>query len=104
MTSTQNAPLDPSIMEQYAGHLYRRAASLVVGATVVGGCIGLIFGAMPLTSYVHWPIPHSLGYGTALAMALVGGFIGHVVGESRAFGLRIQAQMALHQLRVERTT
>src|ERR1700690_4204247 len=95
---------DPSIIEKYADHLYRRAASLVMGATVTGAIIGAIFGGMPLTHYVHWPIPHSAGYATAMIGALIGGFIGHVVGESRAFGLRIQAQMALHQLRVDQNT
>ena len=92
------------IIEKYADHLYRRAASLVMGATVVGAIIGAIFGGMPLTHYVNWPIPHSAGYATAMIGALIGGFIGHVVGESRAFGLRIQAQMALHQLRVDQNT
>ena len=95
---------DPGIIEKYADHLYRRAASLVMGATVVGGIIGAIFGGVPLTHYANWPIPHSAGYATAMIGALIGGFIGHVVGESRAFGLRIQAQMALHQVRVDQNT
>ena len=99
-----NPTFDPGIIEKYADHLYRRAASIVMGATVVGAIFGAIVGGVPLTSYAHWPIPHSAGYATAMIGALIGGFIGHVVGESRAFGLRIQAQMALHQLRVEQNT
>ena len=99
-----NPSFDPGIIERYADHLYRRAASIVMGATAGGAVFGAFVGAMPLTSYVHWPIPHFLGYATVLMCAVVGGFIGHVVGESRAFGLRIQAQMALHQLRVEQNT
>jgi hypothetical protein len=48
---------DPGIIEKYADHLYRRAASLVMGTTVVGAIVGAIFGGVPLTHYADWPIP-----------------------------------------------
>lgn len=90
-------------MEQFAAQLLRKADSVRVGSAVVGGVIGVIFGAVPLTPLASvWPIPAIFGFATILLGALAGVLVGYVVGEGRAFRLRVQAQTALFQVDIER--
>jgi hypothetical protein len=95
---------DPTIMEQFAGQLLRKADSVRVGSAIVGGVVGVIFGAVPLTPLASvWPIPAIFGFATILLGALAGVLVGYVVGEGRAFRLRVQAQTALFQVDIERS-
>jgi len=96
---------DPKIIEQYADKLYRKASSFVAGSIVLGASLGAAFGAVPLTSLgASWPIPSYLGFATLLLGGLLGGLIGYVIGDTRSFGYRLQAQSALCQLQSERNT
>jgi hypothetical protein len=94
---------DPKIIERFADQLLRKADSVRVGAAVVGGVLGVILGAIPLTpAHAIWPIPQTYGVATTLLGALVGILIGWVIGEGRAFRYRVQAQTAIFQLEIER--
>lgn len=96
---------DPSVIEKAAERLYEKATATLLGSVVMGICLGGIFGAMPLTSLgAHWPIPATFGFATALGGALIGAAIGYVIGDTRAFGYRLQAQATLSQLQLERNT
>ena len=97
------ASYDPRVIERFAEQLLRKADSVRVGSAVVGGILGVIFGAVPLTPLESvWPIPSRFGVATMLIGALSGVLVGWVVGEGRAFRFRVQAQMALFQLEIER--
>ncbi len=94
---------DPTILEQFANQLLKKADSVRVGSAVTGGVVGVIFGAVPLTPLASvWPIPAIFGFATILLGALAGVLVGYVVGEGRAFRLRVQAQTALFQVDIER--
>ena len=94
---------DPTIMEQFAQQLLKKADSVRVGSAVAGGVVGVIFGAVPLTPLASvWPIPAIFGFATILLGALAGVLVGYVVGEGRAFRLRVQAQTALFQVDIEK--
>ena len=100
---TGMADLDVTIIERYADHLYRRAAARVTLATCAGALLGSVLGGLPrFVSSSHSLIPNHLTYATLLIGAAAGGFLGYRFGESRAYGLRLQAQLALHQLQVEK--
>ena len=104
-TSPSLPAYDPKVIEQYADKLYRKASSFVAGSIVIGASLGAAFGAVPLTSLgASWPIPSYLGFATLLLGGLVGGLIGYVIGDTRSFGYRLQAQSALCQLQSERNT
>ncbi|HSX22082.1 MAG TPA: hypothetical protein VLE97_04820 [Gaiellaceae bacterium] len=98
------AEFDPTVIERHAAYLYRRAVALSRGSMVAGVGLGAVVGAYPLTTWSHWPVPHMFGVATLLFGALAGGLIGYVVGDFRAEGVRLQAQLVLHQLQLERNT
>jgi hypothetical protein len=93
--------LSEGIVEQYAAHLEKKAASVVLNFAVGGAIVGAALGGVPRF------LPHNLisaggaSYFAVLLGAIAGGFLGRTLGEKRAVGLRLQAQMALHQLQVE---
>jgi hypothetical protein len=96
---------DPTIIERAAEKLYGKAQSVVHGCISAGVVVGATFGAIPLTSLGDaWPIPSIFGFATALCGAIVGGVIGFVIGDTRAFGYRLQAQATLCQVQLERNT
>jgi hypothetical protein len=104
-TSPSLPAYDPRVIEQFAERLYRKASSFVVGSVVIGASLGSAFGAVPLTSLgAAWPIPSYLGFATLLLGGMLGGTIGYVIGDTRSFGYRLQAQSALCQLQSERNT
>ena len=105
MGTSPSPAYDPKVIEQYADKLYRKASSFVAGSIVIGASLGAAFGAVPLTSLgASWPIPSYLGFATLLLGGLLGGLIGYVIGDTRSFGYRLQAQSALCQLQSERNT
>ena len=92
--------LNEGIIELYAEHLLKKASSAVVTLAVAGAIAGAAIGAVPgLLS--HSVISPGANYFAVLLGAIAGGFLGRSFGEKRAVGLRLQAQMALHQLQVE---
>jgi hypothetical protein len=104
-TSPTPPAYDPKVIEQFAEKLYRKASSFVAGSVVIGASMGAAFGAVPLTSLgAAWPIPSFLGFATLMLGALLGALIGYVIGDTRSFGYRLQAQSALCQLQSERNT
>jgi outer membrane biosynthesis protein TonB len=96
---------EPRVIEQFAEKLYRKASAFVMGSVVVGGALGAAFGSVPLTSLGEaWPVPSMFGFVTLLLGGIFGAVIGYVIGDTRSFGYRLQAQSALCQLQLERNT
>ncbi|MDX6473481.1 MAG: hypothetical protein QOK22_2297, partial [Gaiellaceae bacterium] len=91
---------DPNIVERYADHLQRKASSRVMAYTIAFALLGSILGSVPLFAPNRVLIPHSLGLALLLVGAAAGGYLGYMLGVRRAEGLRLQAQMTLHQLRI----
>jgi hypothetical protein len=96
---------DPRIIEAFAERLYQKASAFLYGSVVCGVVVGMSFGAVPLTSLgAAWPIPSMFGFATMLLGGILGGVIGYTVGDTRAFGYKLQAQSALCQLELERNS
>ena len=88
---------DPRIIQEFADRLYREANGLVARLLIlgaVGGC--LLGGAIGLATdfAVFWSI---LG-------AVLFGAIGGIIGKERSFSLRLRAQLALCQVKIEENT
>jgi len=96
---------EPRVIEQFAEKLYRKASAFVMGSVVIGAALGAAFGSVPLTSLGDaWPVPSMFGFITLLIGGIFGAAIGYVIGDTRSFGYRLQAQSALCQLQLERNT
>ena len=97
---------DPSVIERYAAGLQQKAGSRVTRLTLLGFLIGATVGATPvvapLVSSVHSLVPHRYAYAAAIIATFGGGYLGFVIGQSRAVALRLQASMALHQIELGR--
>jgi hypothetical protein len=105
MSQPPRVDYDPHVIELFAASLYRKAIAARKGSIVVGAVLGIAVGTIPLTSLgEHWPIPHAFGFATMLVGAIVGGGIGYVIGDARAFGYKLQAQTALCQVEIQRNT
>jgi hypothetical protein len=96
---------DPAI-EQYAAGLSQKAGSRVSRCTGLGLALGALVGATPLlapaVSHVHSYVPHSLAYAILIVGIAAGGYLGFLIGQSRAVALRLQASLAVHQLEMGR--
>lgn len=98
------AELDASVFQHYAEYLWRRAGGIVLRSTFGCALVGSVLGSVMLTSWAHWPVPHREAYLLIALGAVSGAFLGRSIGASRALGLRLQAQLAQHQLEFERST
>src|SRR5713101_531341 len=95
------AELDLSIVERYADHLERKASGRITLFTIFFALVGSMLGSVPLFPLKYGLIPHHLGYATLLIGAAAGGYLGYTMGARRAEGLRLQAQLTLHQLQLQ---
>jgi hypothetical protein len=97
---------DPSVIERYAAGLQQKAGSRVTRLTLLGFLVGAGVGVTPvvapLVSSVHSLVPHRYAYAAAIIATFGGGYLGFVIGQSRAVALRLQASMALHQIELGR--
>jgi hypothetical protein len=91
---------DSSIVERYADHLQRKAASRITRWTIGCALLGSILGSAPLVAPNRVLVPHYLGYALLLVGAAAGAYLGYTMGLRRAEGLALQAQVTLYQLQV----
>lgn len=90
---------DPSVVEEFARRLYARARLITALYTVLGVLVvPLIVAAIMAGNGAD------LGFAEVILAAIAGGVVGFVVGRERAFSLRLQAQIALCQVQIERNS
>jgi ABC-type antimicrobial peptide transport system permease subunit len=97
---------DPMIIEQFADKLYEQADALVLLYGVAGFVIGALPGsgcALAVATAIP-DSPLSILLLIAFLCTVVGTVLGVLAGRQRAFTLRLQAQTALCQARIEWNT
>lgn len=85
---------DPTIIYKFADRLYNTAQQIIVTYTVIGVLLGGIIG---------FAVGRGFGI-TALLGAIILGALGYFLGHQRAFQLKLQAQTALCQAKIEENT
>lgn len=97
---------DPAVIERYATGLHKKADSRVTRFSLFGLLVGAALGATPviapLVSHVHSWVPHRFAYAAVVFGLAAGGYLGFLIGQSRAVALRLQASMAMHQIEIGR--
>jgi len=97
---------DPTVIERHAAALHQKAGSRVARFTFFGFLIGSVIGAStvvaPMVSSVHSLLPHRFAYAAIVMGAAAGAYLGYLIGQSRAVALRLQANLAVHQLEIGR--
>lgn len=89
---------DPLVIQVFADALYAKAARIALSSAIAATLVGLVIGAIA-AQLTGFPMPFAIG-----ALALLGGWLGYLSGQSRAFSLKLQAQTALCQVAIERNT
>jgi hypothetical protein len=112
---------DPKMIYKFATRLYSRAQALVLVYTLAGALVGaglgkiyaayaelsatpsrLVLGAFGLNPNALQPNPSPTNW--TLIGALTAGLLGFWIGWNKAFLLKLQAQMALCQAKIEENT
>jgi hypothetical protein len=89
---------DPQAIEAFRRHVEARTVTVTAAYTIIGLLLGLIAVAALFgrDGHVNWM--------ATIALGLLGGGLGYIMGCERAFMLRLQAQMTLFQAHIEANT
>lgn len=92
---------DSNIIRQFASRLYRRADSIIVSYVL----FGLVFGAtMGLLGVSKLGVGQFNPLVVLFLSAGMGVLVGYAIGAEKAFKLRLEAQIALCQVQIEKNT
>lgn len=86
------ATYDSKVIYEFADILYRQAARIIAVFTAIGVLIGAVGG---------YPLFGTVGL---IIGAVIVGAIGYFIGQQKAFALKLQAQTALCQAKIEENT
>ena len=88
---------DSALIYKYAERLYDQARGIIIVATIIGAAFSYIVG-------VALSNRNGDNAGLSFVLVLLFGGIGYLLGAQRAFALKLQAQIALCQVRIEENT
>ena len=95
---------DDAVLEKYANRLYDKAVLSVILHIGVGCVVGGLIGYLPEIVW-FWTKSSNPPPPTATVLgAIVGAVIFGVIGNERSFRYRLQAQITLCQVQIERNT
>lgn len=100
------AVYDPSIIRLMADRLNRTASWIEITSAFLGAILGAVFGFVPpvLATLAKIEIGPLLLVASIPICFFLGLLLGLSLGRSRALGLRMQAQLALCQMKIEENT
>ncbi len=90
------AQYDPAIIQKFADKLYTQANTIVVIYTLIGAILG---GGLGFAANANMRLSN-----VGIIAAIICGLIGFALGLQRSFMLRVQAQTALCQMKIEENT
>jgi len=90
------AEYDSKVIQKFADRLYRQAQTILVSYPLIGGLLLMgIFYGIELTYRTH--ISSLIGF-------IVGALVGYLFAVEKAFKLKLEAQTALCQAKIEENT
>lgn len=98
------AQYDPAVIQAFADKLYSRANGIVATSTVVSGLAGGVLSGAGMSLLAHQAQFSAGPVIAGIAGAVFCGVLGNISGSARAFALKLQAQSALCQMKIEANT
>jgi hypothetical protein len=95
---------DSGIIEKYAARLYRQARVAIVLYALMMGVVGVFGSASAFGGGLSAFRSGSPKLVVPIAGGVLGILLGTAIGIARAFTLRLQAQVALCQVQIEKNT
>ncbi len=92
---------DVKIIHDHAERLYRQARTTIATYAAAGAIIGFILGMVLVVAMVG---DATGGIIAAITSAVIVGAIGYSWGREKAFRLKLEAQLALCQTKIEENT
>ena len=93
---------DAGVLQEHVERLYRKAA-MMAWEWAIG--LFLLAGIGSLILVLNFPKANeNPGFGVVVAVALLAGFVGWLIGHSAGFKYRLQAQLVLCQMQIEYNT
>jgi hypothetical protein len=98
--SNDSVTYDAGVIQEFAERLYKQAASIIFSYTfmgILGGGITCLATAAAMQAQQSYSTAAIIG-------AIFGGVVGFSRGRERAFKLKLEAQVALCQVQIEKNT
>lgn len=92
---------DPTVLQQCADLLYRKARWITLCCVLAGGVIG---GTVAVGLGKFAPRPYTSDFVTIALFTGLGALVGAVIGQKQRFSYRTEAQRVLCQVQIERNT
>ena len=91
------AQYDPKVIYEFAERLYNKANTIIASYVLTGALLGGI------VSYIITRVANG-GVGLFIVFIALGAIGGYFIGKEKVFMLKLQAQTALCQVRIEENT
>ncbi len=91
---------DPKVIHEHCQALYKQANRIILTWTIFGFVLGAVTGSVMATIVSRGSTTGPI----AFVCALIGAVMGFSLGRQKAFMLKLQAQTALCQVRIEENT
>lgn len=88
---------NPGVIREFSSKMYRMAQTIVYIYTIFAAVVGFVVG-LAIVGMIE------VSVAVAFLTAFIAGIIGHALGSNKAFWLKLQAQVALCQVEIERNT
>jgi len=98
--SDDSVSYEAGVIQEFAERLYKQAASIIFTSALMGVLGGGVIGvAVAIAAQARQNLSTA-----AIIGAILGGLVGFSRGRERAFKLKLEAQVALCQVQIEKNT
>jgi hypothetical protein len=97
----EHSVYDAAVIQSLADRLYSQARTVVVKYTVIGAVLFSVIFYFAVSREHNFGLVPTKSLGVGL---LIGVVLGFVLGQRKSYQLKLEAQLALCQLQIERNT
>lgn len=98
----KNIDYDAAVIQSFADKLYSQARLVLISSTLMGVLIGAFLGGVLIVAIAKTSGENQTV--AVLVIAAIGGVLGFMKGMERSLKLKLDAQIALCQVQIEKNT